>query len=376
MAFSVDKAYLEYFKCAAEGAYNSSFLNDRLAVTAMGAGTAAAGAFRVLGRVIHVIIEVAKVAFYILATVFTFGAFGNGKRLLDHCNFLCLDLSALIAQPLQVTIQVLATFAGLISPMIGYRLMQGGTSPLALITGAERKIWQEYKTPKIYETLTNPLKTIIPQFFKDRSIPQRIVINLLDEFTEAFTSVALAPLGYMKRFYLFGANPRFLTEKQKQLVPILVLNGNHSHQGSFLPLMHALKECGNERPVYSFTLYNTDDLSPIINKIESIRKQYGLEKDAFKIDLVGSSMGAYFIDELVNNNPSYTLVRRVITLGTPMSSVPINCEPFDVMGTKDRICSDKSILDQAHQVEIDTGHSGLLHDPRSLNTIIRILGSN
>lgn len=375
MTFSVDKAYLEYFKCSAEGSYDQGFLDDRLTVTAMGAGTAAAGAFRVLGRVIHVVIEVAKVAFYTLATIFTLGAYGNGKRLLDHCKLLCLDLAALIAQPLQVTIHLLATVAGLISPMVGYRLMQGGTAPLALITGAEKKIWQEYQTPEIYVKATGHITDKLTNLFEYRTLTWAIAATIFNEFSAALEGGLLAPLGYMKRFHLYGSNPTALTDKQKQLTPILVLNGNQSHQGTFLPLMHALKQSGNERPVYSFTLYNSDGPRTIENKIEAIRKQYGLENGSFKIDLIGHSMGARFTDYLLSGQPEYKLVRRAITIGTPFWTTPKNCEPFDIVGKQDIVIPDTSSLDQEHQATIDAGHLGLLSHPETLKAVIRFLGN-
>lgn len=366
MSFSVDVCYADYFKRAARGNYNSGILKDRLIATAMGAGTAFAGIFRTLGRIINLVIEVAKVVFYAFATLFTLGKYGNDKRLIGHCKLLALNASGLVAQPLQVAIHSLAAIVGIVCPKAAYRMMQAASTPLAWITSHENKIWEEYEKPKTYTKIIETIKDKMTSKFDHFSWAVEITMKtLINEFSPAFDSALVAPLGFMDHFHSFGANPSTLTDEQKKLTPILLLNGNYSHQATFEPLLCALKKAGNKRPVYTINLPpHTVDPNFILPKIRSIMQQYDSEND-FEIDMVGHSMGAGLIGNFARARPEGIKLAQAITVGSP--TLKNNDDALNITGTKD--CLIPSIGD----LEIETGHLGLLFHPESLTAMVNFM---
>lgn len=381
MTYSVDLAYMDYYKGAAEGKYDSNPVQDRLKVTGIAAGTAFVGVFRTLGRVVNLVTETAKVIFYTLASLFTLGQYGNAKRLCDHCKLLVLNTTALIAQPLQIIIHTLAIIIGIISPKAAYRTMQGGSAFITWITSHETEIWKQYQMPKFYKKVSETLKLKISNVFNKSSWPVQMTMKtIINEFSPAFDSALVAPLGYMNQFHSFEANPKNLSEEQKKLTPILLLNGNYSHQATFLPLLHALKFSDNQRPVYTVNLPpNTFDTSIISSKVNAIKNQYGIANDAsFEIDMLGHSMGSKLIQEFgcIPNDKQEVKIRHAITVGTPFFSEAMAKEPkkaFDIIGKKDCLSIGKSILPNENQIEIKTGHLGLLFHPKSLNAMIQFL---
>lgn len=382
MAYSVDCAYVDYFKCAAEGKYDSGILKDRLKVTAMASGTALAGGFRTVGRVINLVTEVAKVLFYALASAFTLGKFGNANRLKDHCKLLVLNTAALVAQPLQVAMHTLAIAVGIANPKAANRLMQGASTPLAWITSQENKIKQQYNTPDIYTKFSNSIQGKMLNMFKNCSWAVEMAMTaIVTEFPEALESGLVAPLGFMNPFHLYGSNPQNLTDEQKSLTPILLLNGNFSHQATFLPLLRALQESGNKRPVYTINLppNSSFDTDLITEKVASILKQYEADEDSpFEIDMIGHSMGSGLIQNFCQEKSedshyaSNVHVGRVITIGSP-NSYPATQKVAkvvnDVIGKKDLLVPFKGSLEDENKQEIDTGHLGLLFHPESLQAI-------
>ena len=145
MAYSVDLAYLDFFECAAEGKYNHNPLYDRLKIVGVGAAMTLIASCRIIGRLISLSIETVKTIFYLLATIFTLGRFGNAARFKSHLKLFLLNLFALIAKPLQIFFQILGLGAGILSPKAGYRLMQIACYCVAVITSHENKILQKYK---------------------------------------------------------------------------------------------------------------------------------------------------------------------------------------------------------------------------------------
>lgn len=122
MNYSIDLAYLDYFKNAAAGLDDSTLIENRLKVTGLAVGTALFGGLRIAGRVIKLVIKITKVIFYSLASLFTLGSYGNLNRLKNHCKLLTFNIAALIVQPLQVVIHSLAISLGIISPTAAYRI--------------------------------------------------------------------------------------------------------------------------------------------------------------------------------------------------------------------------------------------------------------
>lgn len=380
MSYSVDLAYLDYFKNAASGMHERSLVEDRLIATGFASGTMLIGGVRTMGRVIELVIEIAKVVIYSLLSVCTLGAYNNFDRLKDHCVLLSLTLASFVAQPLQVIIHSLATIIGIVSPMAAYYTMQIGTTPLAWITSHENEIWQHYKTPELYTEGAEAITSKISSLFDGCSWVVRITVKtIIEEFSPALDTGLVTPLGYMDQFYAFGANPRTLTDEQKQLTPILLLNGNYSHQGTFLPLLHALKLSNNQRPVYTINLPpNTTSPDFIAPKIATIKEQYGkADEDGFEIDMVGHSMGSNLIQEFCRESQSQAAqIRRAITVGTPFYSKFLanrTAQPFDILGTKDCLSLKGSLLQEEGQLNVPTGHLGLLFHHESLNAMTQLL---
>jgi pimeloyl-ACP methyl ester carboxylesterase len=166
--------------------------------------------------------------------------------------------------------------------------------------------------------------------------------SLVNEFSLIIDFALVSPLAYMERFHLFGANPTKLTNEQIKQSPILLLHGNGAHQGTFLPLLQALEESGNKRPVYTLNLPpNCNDTSLIFSKIEEIKKSYNMENGGalFNIDMVGHSMGSGLIQQMSHLKFIPFSVGRVITLGAPYKgSKWIFKNVFDIIGKKDVLC--------------------------------------
>lgn len=379
MNYSTDIAYLDYFRNAAEGMHDSNPIEDRLKSLGFAAGTTILGALRTAGRVVKIVVEIAKVVFYFLASLFTLGNYGNADRLKDHCKLLILNLGALVAQPLQVMIHLIAMAIGIVGPKSAYRAMQIGTAPLAWITSYENEIEQQYKTPKIYAQVTEALTSKITSLFNRCSFAVQVTMKtVVSEFSCARDAALVAPIGYMDEFHSFGANPKTLTEEQKKLTPILLLNGNYSHQGTFLPLLYALKLSNSKRPVYTINLPpHMTDPAFIAAKIEAIKRQYG--KVDLEMDVVAHSMGSNLLQNICSSNEEQAFqIRRAITIGTPFHSQEIAAKvkaAYDILGAKDCLTEAQSILPQGFQTTLQTGHIGLLFNSESLNAMIKWLAN-
>lgn len=374
MSYSVDLAYLDYFKIEAEGIYDNTFIGGRLKAVGFAAGTAFIGGVRTGGRVVTLVIEIAKVIFYSMTSLFTWGHYGNLNRLKDHSKLLALNMTGLVGQPLQVIIHSLAIIIGIISPTVAHRMMQLGTTPLAWITSYENKIWQQYKAPQVYTKVTEALTAKITALFDNRPVMLAIK-TMLHEFSYSLDATLVYPLSCTDSFHSFGANPKTLTEEQKKLTPILLLNANYCHQGSFLPLLHALKLSNLKQPVYTINL-PPDTLDPafIASKIAAIKKQYGNKGD-FEIDMVGHSMGASLIEEICIEGRIQ--IRRAITVGMPSILETITRKAktaVKIIGKKDCFVEEEDMVTPGYlKIRVNTGHLGLLFHPKSLNAMTRLL---
>jgi hypothetical protein len=349
-------------------------------VTAFATGTSAVGIPRILGRVVSLVTEVAKTTFYSIVSLFTLGTMGNKERLWDHCKLFSLNAAGLVAQPIQCIISTLAIGIGIISPKAGYKMLQGGSTPLGWITSHEKKILEEYKTPLICQRIGDKVKSFASGLFKNSSHAiGTTFLTLINEFPEALSAGLVAPISLSKQFHLFSANPKTLNEEQRNLRPILLLNGNYSHQGTFLPLLHALEKSGNKRPVFTVNLPpNCDEEKYTAPTLESIKKKYQLEEsEQLEIDIVGHSMGSFAIYNLLWSDSNYK-VGRAITLGTPWFhdngepySLPENVmtKIFDITGAKDCLTSTKSMRNEEQKKDVNTGHLGLLFHPKSIRAI-------
>lgn len=378
MAYSTDLAYLDFFKNAAEGLHDTTFIQNRLKAPGLATGITLIGVLRTAIGVVKLVTEIAKIIFYSLASLFTFGNYGNPKRLKAHCKLLIFNAAALIAHPFQISIHFLAIIIGIVSPKAAYRTMQIGIAPIAWISSHENEIWQQYKNSKIYKKVTEYIASRITNIFNQCPFAVELAMKtILNEFSCSLDSALVAPLGYMHQFHSFGANPKILTDEQKRLTPIFLLNGNYSHQGTFLPLLYALKSSNNQRPVYTINLPpNITHPSFITSKIQEIKNQYEkANEDLFEIDMIGHSMGSILIQNVLKQVQTFQ-IRIGIAVGTPFFSQSIAnkaMRAFDIIGTKDCLIKQKSVLPQEHQIKIKTGHLNLLFHIKSLNAMTQLL---
>jgi|GEM_PF-2113170 len=376
--YSFDHAYLEYFKCAADGKYDRHFVSDRLTVLAVAFCTAGASFIRLFGRSIYLLIEVAKILFYFLLTVMTFGKHGNSDRLISHIKLLTINVLCIISHSSQFTIHIASIPVGIISPSTAFRMMQLASSSLAKIRSEEELIWLQYKQALLHSKISEFIKKSLTKNFENSAwVVKLIMRTLVNEFSHAMDSGLVAPLGYMEKFHLFDANPNQITDEQKKLTPIILLNGNYSHQATFLPLLYKLFKSGNKRPIYTVNLPpNCRNIHLILEKVELIKKQYGKVDDLFfKIDMVGHSMGAFLIQELLKSQFSF-FVNRVITLGTPCAIKKLfnHKKIFDITARNDLLILEKSCLSSSeNKIEVDTGHLGLLFHKHSLGAVEHFL---
>lgn len=394
MTYSVDVAYMEYFKCAADGKYDSGFFMDRLMVTAISTGSTFFGLLRIVGRVINLINEIVKVVFYTFASLFTLGKHGNKERLKDHCKLLLLNTAGFAAQSIQISIYALVIIVGITNPKEANRIMQIATKPIARITSYENEIYHQYKTPKILEKIEHKIAHIFDDY-KEHIKLKATAAYLVYELDFIIDAALLFPLGFMHRFHLHSANPVTLTEEQKKLTPILLLHGNGAHQATWLALLHAMEKLENKRPVYTLNLpRDCTDTTSIRDKITSMKEQYQGD-DAFEVDLIGHSMGSNLIQNLSRNwlqphelQPNengtwmHTLplnfkINRAITAGTPFYyGNEEKCRKIvNITGTKDLIAEIFGSIAAKYErgIEINTGHSGLIAHPDGLRAILRSL---
>ena len=112
----------------------------------------------------------------------------------------------------------------------------------------------------------------------------------------------------------------------------------------------------------------------IASKIKAIKNQYG-NGNQFEIDMIGHSMGSYLIQNTINDGLDVR-IRRAITIGTPFSSMQTASkvmEAFDIIGTKDCLIHQKSVLPQNHQIRINAGHLVLLLHREGVNSLVKLL---
>ncbi len=371
--YNYDVAYREFFHRAECGDYDRGFLHDRLQVVSVGAATSCFASARTLFRVVELIVDIAQVCLYATAMYWTM------PQLRDNLLLLGLNIAAISALPLQVVINAVAIGVGIISPKAAYWMMHKASLPLTAITTQETYISHHYKTPEVITQLKRRIVSPLIHALEDSSHMVKCAgLTVLFEFSDALSSGIVAPLAFLGPFQLFQANPKELSSEQKEQIPILLLNGNYSHQATFLPLLHAFSESQNKRPIYTINLPPESLISSqasILEKVEEIKRTYGRGEDEnFAIDMVGHSMGSSCIQILPSDKPFR--LRKIVTIGTPMWQDPkhISDEAFDITGSYDYLSFIKGRLDAEHSKEIETGHLGLLFHPKSLQTIQEVLG--
>lgn len=376
MFYSFNSAYLEFFNCALKGQYTktgSSFFEERVNASLIGLFVSFLAIIWIIARLISFPIKLLKVIFNFLPWML-----GFENSFINHVKLANLSLIILIYQPFQLMTQLLGTVVGIINPGIAYQILQDASIPLVYLSTIEGKLKHETKPSRTYLKISKVLKRKLTKKFNNSSWPIQVAMKtLINEFSESINAGIVFPLASMGKFHLFDANPTVLKEEQKDLVPILLLNGNYSHQATFLPLLHALKHSGNRRAVYTINLPpNCRDDNVIINKINAIKEQFGRSSDVtFKIDVIGHSMGSHCIQNVLMADIKFE-INRLITVGTPFKNKVVHNKVFDITAKNDLIIFEKSSLAcPKAKLEVDTGHLGLLFHRESLNAMLSFLKS-
>lgn len=76
-------------------------MQNRLKATGLAAGVALIGVLRAAIGLVKLITEIAKIIFYSVASLFTFGNYENLKRLKTHCKLLILNAANLLPNTTQ-----------------------------------------------------------------------------------------------------------------------------------------------------------------------------------------------------------------------------------------------------------------------------------
>lgn len=128
--------------------------------------------------------------------------------------------------------------------------------------------------------------------------------------------------GVQEPFTYYGCNPDKILKPE--LPAVLLIHASESNQGSWLPLLEALKE---RKDFYLFTHNHRDEmaLEDLIHKIEQVRALYlKAGAESVKLHLVGHSLGgivaaAYSFDETLR--VPGTTVEKVIAIASPMRNM-------------------------------------------------------
>ncbi|MBS0645545.1 MAG: hypothetical protein JSR97_03000 [Verrucomicrobia bacterium] len=162
-------------------------------------------------------------------------------------------------------------------------------------------------------------------------------------------------------------NPSILTAEQSAYSPILLIHGDHSNSGLFIPLIRYLTQKNPHRPIFTVDLSSPDGcvsaqyhLDILAQKLQDIASLY---THTPKISLIGHSSGGDIIAPLAKKMPAY--VGPMIKIGSILKVAEVqdfeNSFPksiLEIVGTKDAIEGTFSHLSRT--LCVPCGHVGLL----------------
>jgi hypothetical protein len=229
----------------------------------------------------------------------------------------------------------------------------------------------------------------IVRFFVDRGwiLTAALLGTFLSEPLQGLRGGATFYLGWKKHFNFYGLNPKKISAEQANKRPILLLHGNYHNQSAWLALAKKLVR-SKLGPVYTVNLpsgkLTIKDQQIINKKIEEIKAQYLVHgKHDIKIDIVGHSRGGqlahlisfanWHIDDQGNYFEDGRCIRpdigKVIRLGNILNSEHVSDiyarkmgdRFYEIVGRYDVLTREKSLLEAAHQLELDCSHVQLLY---------------
>lgn len=107
----------------------------------------------------------------------------------------------------------------------------------------------------------------------------------------------------------------------------------------------------------------------LVERIDAVRRATG----AAQVDVIAHSLGGLTARYLVDTGRG-TLVRRLVTLGSPYWTTPNPTQELAIFGANDAIVPPPARRNGPRTLVVrDCGHLGLLHDPRALTATARFL---
>lgn len=224
---------------------------------------------------------------------------------------------------------------------------------------------------------------VVEFFRRHRCIVTAAVIGeVFLELPQALKIGFFSVLGWKKHFNFYDLNPKSITSDQAELRPILLIHGNLHNQSVWLEFAKMLKTA-KLGPVYTVNLPSglpgDKDVEILNKKYAEIKEQYKIQgKKIPKVNLVGYSKGGCISECILKGRPD--IFDKIITVGYTRQFINDNNQLesriFEITGKFDALISKKSSLPSNQQLEVDTGHLGLVFSEKVHQQIIDWLSQN
>lgn len=267
------------------------------------------------------------------------------------------------------------------------------------------------KEPTLWIRIANSYSEAIKKFvdflYKNNwEMTSMVLGTLLIETGPALRAGFSCPASWKNHFNYYDMNPKVVTSEKSKQRPILLIHGNYHNQSAWLSLSKKLKY-QNLGPVFTVNLPNgalcDKDFEITHKKINEIKELYNkLGMEDIKIDLIGHSRGGIvstclstgmYVESLSPNNHKEgrdwgslkDTIGKVITIGNATHENGMNffkkfnpeylVRRYEIIGKYDILTTNPSLLDQGHQITVETGHLGLLYSPETHKQVISWLKS-
>jgi triacylglycerol lipase len=114
--------------------------------------------------------------------------------------------------------------------------------------------------------------------------------------------------------------------------PVLVVPGYGGNVDELVPLVDELRREGRDVTVYEPTDGNTGDLRAQAHRLADLAARRMQDTGASSVDLVGYSAGGVVVRLFVRDDGGSSVVRRVLTLGSPHHGTDVAALAEDVAG--------------------------------------------
>lgn len=215
---------------------------------------------------------------------------------------------------------------------------------------------------------------------KNKSFFEGCVLTLLNEPSNGFRASSLMKKRLDSRQYP-NLNPTVLSPEQLQYDPVLLIHGDHSNSGLFIPMIQRLTMECPYRPIFTVDLQSSDGivsshhLPELIEKVKEITALY--EHGEYpRIAFVGHSSGGDVTGPLIKALAEERIFATgiVIKIGSIFQeeeAAEIYHYPrgkvIEIVGTRDVFEGDNSFLEDHFRV--NCGHLGLLFHPQVLDKV-------